>query len=240
MTDAVKAPGPGRGLAAAAWGLNVLGALIGGWAFVEFDPIPTSLVACVVAPFVAVGLAAAWPGAFTLFGGGPGGGRGLAGLFLLPFVGLIFRAAFTVELLHLSADLVPAVLGAAAGAAGAALWIRRFHRGRRAWPLPALLGALVACAVFEEVDTRFDHSPPQHFRVPVTGAYATRRRTTSYYVSLPAWGPRQEPDSVRVSADVYNGVRPGQEVCVVLHAGALGAPWYSVVLCPGPAAAAAS
>ena len=232
------APGQNRSIAAAAWALNLLGVAIGVWSFFEFDPIPTSLVACVVAPLAAVGLAAAMPGSFALVEGK--GARSLAGLFIAPLAGLIARAAFTVQLVHLSSDLVPAVLGALAGGAGFALWWLRFRGNWRLWPLMVLLGVVATCALFEEVDTRLDHGAPQHFRVPVAGGFVTRRRTTSYYVTLPAWGPQREADSVRVSPDLYHNAQPGQDVCIVLHPGFLAAPWYTLDLCPRPSGAPAS
>ncbi len=221
------------GVAAAAWALNILGVVVGAWAFLEFDPFPTSAIGAPVASLTAVGLAAVFPASFALFDA-KGGAAGLPALFLAPLAGLVMKAAFTVQLLHLSSDLVPAIVGAVVGLAGFALWQLRFRGNRRLWPLMLILGVVVACAVYEELDTRLDHAPPRPFKVPVTGEYKTTRRATSYYVTLPAWGPQQEPGSVRVSSDVYRNVQPGQEVCVVLHPGALGAPWYTVGLCQQP------
>jgi hypothetical protein len=226
--------GQGRRVTAAAWGLNILGVAHGVWAPFEFDPIPTSLIACVAASGLAVAFALALPGWFALFDGKARGARSLGALFLAPLIGLIVRAAFTVQLLRLSSDLVPAVVGAVAGGAGAGLWWLRFGGNWRVWPLMGLLGLLVACALFEEIDQRLDHAAPQRFKVPVTDEFITRHKTTSYYITLPAWGPKHEPDSVRVSPNLYQNVLPGQDVCVVLHPGFLGAPWYTVDICPGP------
>ena len=230
----------GRGGAvAASWALNILGVLIGVFALFDYGPFPTSVVVCLAAAALAVGLALAFPDWFGLFSDKRRGARGLATLLLAPLLGLIAAAAFGVQLLHLSADLVPALVGAAAGAAGAWLWWLRFRGNWRAWFLMSLLGLLVACAVFEELDTRLDLAPPQLFKVPVTDQYVNHgRRNTSYFVNLPAWGPKSEPDSVEVSPDVYNSIAPGQIVCVVLHHGFLGAPWFIVSVCPQPAAAA--
>lgn len=238
MAAAATAPRRGPRVAAAAWALNILGVVVGAWALLEFDPFPTSVIGALAASLAAVGLAAAFPASFALFDG-KDRAAGLPALFLVPLVGLVTKAAFTVQLLHLSADLVPAIVGALLGVAGFALWWLRFRGNRRLWPLMLILGAVVACAVYEELDTRLDRAPPRPFKVPVAGEYQTtsltKGRHTSYYVTLPAWGPQHEPDSVRVSSEVFHNVQPGQDVCVVLHPGALGAPWYTVGLCPGHA-----
>jgi hypothetical protein len=241
VTSAGAAPAANGGAVAASWVLNTLGVLIGLWALFDYGPFPTSTVICIAAAALAVGLALALPDSFGLFSDKRRGARSLATLLLAPLLGLIAAAAFGVQLLHLSADLIPSVIGAVAGAAGAGLWWLRFRGNWRAWPLVSLLGLLAACAAFEEVDTRMDHAPPQQFKVPVTDQYVNHgRRNTSYFVNLPAWGPKSEPDSVEVSPDVYHDIAPGQIVCVILHRGYLGAPWFIVSVCPQPAAASPS
>ena len=237
MTSTGAAPKAKAGVVAAAWALNVLGVLIGVWAVFDYGPFPTSTVVCLAAAALAVGLAMAFPDAFGLFSDKRLGARSLATLLLAPLLGLIAAAAFGVQLLHLSADLIPALIGAVAGAAGAGLRWLRFRGNWRAWFLMSLLGLLVACAAFEEIDTRMDHAPPQQFEVAATDKYVNHgRRNTSYFVNLPAWGPRNEPDSVEVSPDVYHDIAPGQIVCVILHRGYLGAPWFIVGVCPQGAA----
>jgi hypothetical protein len=228
-----------NGAVVAAWALNILGVLIAVWSIFEYGPFPWSVVLCPGAMALAVGLSLALPNWFGMFSDKRPGAQGLATLLLAPPLGLITAAAFGVKLLHLSSDLIPAIVGVLAGGAGAGLWWWRFRGNWRSWPLMSLLGLLTACAVFEEVDTRMDRAAPQLFKVPVTDQHVTHgRRSTSYFIDLPAWGPRQEPDSVEVSPDVYDDVAPGQIVCVVLHPGFLGARWFTVGVCPMPPAQA--
>src|SRR5271170_1239165 len=183
-----------RGAVAASWALNILGLLIGVWALFEYGAFPWSAVVCVGAAGLAFGLALAFPSSFGLFSDKRRGSRGLATLLLAPLLGLITAQAFGVKLLHLSSDLVPAIAGALVGAMGAGLWWLRFRGNWRAWPLMALLGLLTGCAVFEEVDVQMDRAAPQLFKVPVTDQYVSHgRRSTSYFVALPAWGPNSEP-----------------------------------------------
>jgi hypothetical protein len=233
MTPPAVAKHGGRGVQAVSWVLNGLGLLIGVWAVFEYGPFPWSAVVCPAAAVAAIAIAMAFPDAFGLFGDKRPGARSLAMMLLAPLIGLIVIAAFGVKLLHLSSDLVPAIVGAVAGALLAGLWWLRFHNNWRAWWLMSALGLLVGCAEFEELDARADHTPPQLFKVPVTAQWVSHgRRNTSYYIDLPPWGPQHEPDSVRVSTDVYDNVAPGDLVCLKLYPGALGARWYTVDVCP--------
>ena len=83
------------------------------------------------------------------------------------------------------------------------------------------------------VDIQLDFSPGDVTAVPVTGKFVTHgRHSHSYNLNLPAWGPRLGPNSIEVSSATYQAVNVGDSVCLTLHPGAIGLPWFTSALCP--------
>jgi hypothetical protein len=67
----------------------------------------------------------------------------------------------------------------------------------------------------------------------VTGKYETHgRHSHSYNLNLPAWGPRTGPNSIEVSWSTYRAVNIGDNVCITVHPGAVGLPWFTSAVCP--------
>ena len=98
--------------------------------------------------------------------------------------------------------------------------------------LCAIAGAGLGYGAAALIDVRFDTSPPQTIRTTVSSMYVSRGRGASYYLRLPAWGPRTGPNSVSVSSDLYDRLNPGDPVCIDLRRGALSASWFVVHACP--------
>jgi hypothetical protein len=61
--------------------------------------------------------------------------------------------------------------------------------------------------------------------------HAKSGRATNYYLGLSAWGPMRQATEVQVPWEVYKYASVGGLVCVTLHPGALGMPWYDIALC---------
>ena len=137
-------------------------------------------------------------------------------------------------------DFSPLLIGAAAGAllgcgGGLLVWRRPGVAGP--WQMMIVLGLIGAGLGYGApgmIDTRFDTAQPQQFRATVSAMHISRGKSTSYYLSLTPWGPRTGPSDVSVSSSLYNQLNPGDEVCIALHAGALGVPWFAVAQCPAP------
>jgi hypothetical protein len=66
----------------------------------------------------------------------------------------------------------------------------------------------------------------------VIGKTVSHARSVHYQLELPAWGPRTTQNSVEVPYRVFVAIRTGDPVCISLHPGALGAPWFKLGLCP--------
>jgi hypothetical protein len=91
---------------------------------------------------------------------------------------------------------------------------------------------LYAASVAPLIDGLVDRATP----LGVSSAQVLERHTKSgrgtlYYVDLSAWGPMRKDTEVQVPWEVYKYASVGGLVCVTLHPGALGMPWYDVSLC---------
>jgi hypothetical protein len=100
----------------------------------------------------------------------------------------------------------------------------------------AVLGALYLGAAVLLVDVRFDRAPPTVFRTTITDKYETHGKSTGYHLDVPPWGPLTQPGSVGVSSTLYAAAQQGDPICMTLHPGLLGTPWYDVAQCAPTAA----
>lgn len=117
---------------------------------------------------------------------------------------------------------------------------------RSAWTSRSRAGLLFALVVFAAMysygasiaaDSLPDHSKPSIYSVPVVGKHITQGRSTTYYLSLAPWGPKESVDDFNVSETTYRETPVGGQVCLALHRGSVHAAWYQAVDCP-PAQAA--
>lgn len=82
-------------------------------------------------------------------------------------------------------------------------------------------------------DTLGDHGQAQTFAAQVVGKHVTHGRSTSYSLTLSAWGPFETTNRMGVSSGTYGTVDIGDRVCLSLHPGNLHIPWYRMTDCHG-------
>jgi hypothetical protein len=82
-----------------------------------------------------------------------------------------------------------------------------------------------------EANALLDRSPAQIYEAKVLSKRISRGKTTTYHLTLSAWGPLTHNDEVTVFRDFYESLQAGDTACVVSHQGALGMPWYVVRYC---------
>ena len=90
----------------------------------------------------------------------------------------------------------------------------------------AAIGAAGGCGGAGLMDVRLDASAPQTVRVTIESTYVSNGKATSYYLRLPPWGPRTEPNSIEVSETLYDTLDTGDAVCIDVRRGALSIPWF--------------
>lgn len=74
----------------------------------------------------------------------------------------------------------------------------------------------------------FDQSIPLQYRAKVNGKHVSKGKTTTYYLTLTAWGPQPEEDDVAVSRTLYNQVQVEETVQVFFRQGRLGISWFRI------------
>ena len=71
-----------------------------------------------------------------------------------------------------------------------------------------------------------DTSKAQEYKVNVTGKHFTSGKSTTYYLELESWGKFTTGESFSVPHDLYNRVKEGDTVRVLLKQGKLNIPWF--------------
>jgi hypothetical protein len=98
-------------------------------------------------------------------------------------------------------------------------------------PLALLFAAPLAWGGVAEANVLLDGSPPQRHRVAVTGKRVSSGKVTTWKVRLAPFGEVERAVDADVGRTDYDAIRVGDEVCVALHAGRLGARWLDVRRC---------
>jgi hypothetical protein len=104
-----------------------------------------------------------------------------------------------------------------------------FLRPRYGW-LSLLLAPIIGHLVVMTANCDFDRGPLARSRALVLDVSSTRRGIgTGYHVRLDPWGERTEPESARVSREVYETLAAGATATVGVRPGALGIPWIAEI-----------
>jgi hypothetical protein len=222
------------------YGLSIVGGALGLFVALWRDgghPVwqgGLAAIAILIIPLIVLAMVLASPASFE---SGGGARRGVNGLIALPFVALLFS-----NLYHAQMDpwqpALPAALAAVVVLPLA--WNIRNAPGLSS-PLGMLTVVTVCAALYgygatSVIDIQLDFSPGAVTPVQILDKHETHgRRSHSYYLSLPAWGPRTGPNAIEVSAATYGALNIGDSVCVTQHPGALGLAWFTSGLCPAAA-----
>ena len=99
----------------------------------------------------------------------------------------------------------------------------------RSWGKSALLAIflVVYCAALMVLcNTWLDHTAPHSDTVKVLNKRATQGRSATWYFTVSPWTGVSMPTEIRVSQEVYQVYAVGDNACMNVYNGALGAPWY--------------
>jgi hypothetical protein len=213
--------------------LSAAGLGLGIFVSVTGDPVAAAVL--LVSPLAAVGLAASAPALFEIRQ--RGGGRGFSPLVGGGVLGAIIGALGPHVIGSLPMQLIGAGVG---GVVGLGVAFATPGRPSLAGPIQyvamlAVLGLAYCAAAVTVVDVRFDPGQTKLYQTTLTNKYESHGKSTSYYLQVPAWGPQTMQTNVGVPSRLYGAVQPGDPICMTLHPGALGAPWYTVAQCAAPA-----
>ena len=211
--------------------LNIAAWISLAWGFLVPNPNPLVILVLAALPLVAVGLWVRSKGIYQIEGRRNDARSSLAIVFLLPGLALTIRALQDFHMLRWKPVLSAAILLAIALTLVIAYADEKL---RRSWPalLPFFFfGMFYAYGFLAHADALLDRSDPQTFEVAVVGKHISSGKSTSYYLHLDHWGEETGVTKASVPRSLYTSTAIGDTVCVHLHAGALGMPWYVVIKC---------
>jgi hypothetical protein len=152
-------------------------------------------------------------------------------LLIMPGFLLALRDLFDIQLVDWTKIVLPAAAG---GGVISAVLLGMFPvmRKRRAHSLLLLLFLVVyAGSSMVMTNALLDRSAPEAYQVKIVKKHSTSGKSTTYYFTVPAWGPKSGPDDVTVSGSYYRAKRVGDDVCIYLFHGRYGFPWFVVEEC---------
>jgi hypothetical protein len=199
------------------------------------EPFAIGVGVLAAIPWLALVIVRGFPGLYGIDDFGNSAVRvDLFPLMVAPGLGLIVHAAITVYLVSWSPIFLYAPVGGMAMAGAAAL---ASPAVRKSVPVCFAYAVFMSAygggvAVFGNVF--FDDAAPQVFARPILD-----KRTNSigkysaiHYQTIGPWGPYAKPNEVEVAREFDDAKKKGDAVCVYLHPGALGLPWYTAGECP--------
>ena len=213
--------------------LNIGGFAVAAWLFFWPRPHGGAIAAGLLQPLLAIAALWAFPHTLRIDEKKNSGHPSLLAGFIMVSLILLVRGLFDYEVVDYAPLWPVAGLAAVAVAGALALGSRKFL----ALPTERLsvgmtllvLAALYGYSATVLVNGAYDEAPAQEFAPRVTGMHSNSGKTTTYYLTLEAWGPVPGGEDATVSHNYYRQVRVGQTVRVGLHPGRLGVPWYKVI-----------
>jgi len=94
-----------------------------------------------------------------------------------------------------------------------------------------IFGFALGYGMVIEANCLTDRSQPVSFTATVLGKRTdTSGTSTSYYIKLSAWGPRNEDQEISIQGRAYDRIQVNDEVKIKLKEGMLGIPWFFLQL----------
>jgi hypothetical protein len=202
------------------------------WALLYPRPYEFLVVVLVVLPWIAVWIMAQAPGIYAFNASRGSAQPDLTVLLLSPGFLLMIRAITDIHTFEWQRQMLWAVL-VTIPLIVAVLWALPAARKKPGGiALTAVLLLSYGYGASELSNALLDHSSPTSYTTRVLGKHVTSGRNRTPELQLGAWGPQTASSDVAVTWDLYRTIRTGENVCVQLHPGALGVPWYLVAECP--------
>ncbi len=154
-------------------------------------------------------------------------------LLLAPGLGLLVHANIAVCLVHWTPELAYATAGAVAMAGAMALASPAMRQSGPQLTVYAIVMGLYGGGLGVFGDVLFDAASPEVSMRPILEQRqnSTGKYTAIHYAKVGPWGPFTEANEVEVSRNFAETRKIGDAVCMNLHPGALGAPWYTAGEC---------
>jgi hypothetical protein len=215
--------------------LNWAAGIASVWTWIYPNPYPLAMLAAGVFPLIAIILLARSHGIYQIEGRRNDARPSLAGIFIFPSCALAYRAIQDLHFLQWKPLLFATLALAAVVTIFLAQSDPHFHNRAIAAVSMFFLGSMYCYGAVAHFDVLADRSVPITYQTQVLGKHADNGRTTTYYLQVAPWGPRQHSDEIEVSRTLYAAISPGQSVSIRLYPGALHIPWFALSRITAPA-----
>ena len=158
----------------------------------------------------------------------------VASIMIVPIVLLALRAFHDIHTLDWQVELrwiaaMALLFGVALYRVGAGQALKR--------SVMVFLGVL--CLVFGYgstvmADALLDRTEGEVYRTQLLAKHVTSGRYRNYSLTIGPWGNSAGIERVSVTRELYSQLNVGHAVCIDVHPGALGVPWYEVIQCQSP------
>ena len=212
--------------------LNIFAFAAMGWVVFYPHPYTVAISVMIILPWIAIAMVGIWPHLFRIDAKSDFGRPLLITVFFLPGLILTLRAVFDFNLLDWE---TPVIIGIFAGL-GISIVAAFADRGTPVRIGPILLFLLMMTpygyGATTAVNRLLDSSTPQYFPAAVQGKHSSSGKGSTYSVTLDSWGPRDGPNSLDVSRQIYDQLGTNMHVCVRAQQGALGIAYFWLEGCP--------
>jgi hypothetical protein len=205
---------------------------VAGWLWIYPHPYDLAVLCGVAVPWLAVIVAARGGPLYKINGKDNDASANLLAPVITPGFALLIRAMFDTQIFDWQ-DMLLATIAATAVIMLVMWWaMGELRASASSTAVIALLMVPYAYGALALANRELDASQPAPYVAKVLGSHISSGKTTSYYLKLGPWGPRNEAEDVDVGREYYGRGSRQETVCVYLFRGALGIRWFEVWDCP--------
>jgi hypothetical protein len=203
------------------------------WAWMSPQPYDWAIITAFILPWVALYISWHFKGLIRFGAQKASPYPSMGGLVFLPVVGLWLRVLIDYPMYEPAGVWVP-VLATTALLAMVCLYIsNKLFGGMKknpvAWLILLVVTFTYSYGLVIFTNCYYDGSAPKELRVTVNGKRINKGRTTTYYLSLDAWGRYTEEQEVSVKKALFEKINEGEQVHIYLFGGRWHMPWYHIM-----------
>jgi len=209
--------------------LNAAGGVVTFWVFIYPHPYPLPLYIAMVIPLIAILFffkeqevvnlvetqkRSAYPA--------------LTFALIMPALGLFIRALLQYDLLDYNKCVTPVAILFAVFAFLFIVFIRKSKNKVTNVFAGLFFAAIYSYSAIVSANGLLDNSQPTAYTAKVLDQHISSGKSTTYYLTLSAWGPKAAGHDESVARSLYNEVKTGDVVTVYVKKGTFNIPWYFI------------
>ncbi len=208
--------------------LNGLGIVVLLWAFFRPQPYPYAIWTLILLPLISLGFVRHFDGVLRFDGKEQSAFPNVAPAFLMPCIGLAFRAFIDFKIVNWDKFWFPFGLSSLFLYFVILLFAKDVRQKIGTAIMLVLFCAIYGYSAVISLNGILDTTTPSIYKALVMEKRVSKGKHTSYYLKLSPWGPRKDEQEVDVGKSVYDSRETGDRADVVVRNGRLGIPWFYV------------